>query len=202
MRGSDNDIQPSPDVASEDNVALSPTIDLASFELLVRQYQPYAFSLAMRFLCNEADASDVVQESFLRVWRHRDRYNPEQKFSTWLYKIVTNLCLDRYRSQKRSRTWFSSGDRDVILEDLPDERNWESALSNEQLVEIIQTLSQGLSRKQKLVFTLRDLQDLGMEEVVDITGMSVASVKTNLHYARKTIRDLLVRRYGIVRSDL
>ena len=201
MRGSDNDIQPSPDTANENTVD-SPTIDLAGFEQLVREYQPYAFSLAMRFLCDEADASDVVQESFLRVWKHRERYNPEQKFTTWLYKIVANLCLDRFRSQKRIRTWFSSGGRDVILEDLPDERNWESALANEQLGGIVRALSQGLSKKQKLVFTLRDLQDLSVEEVVDITGMSVASVKTNLHYARKAIRDLLIRRYGIVRSDL
>lgn len=176
--------------------------DLASFERLVRTYQPYAFSLAMKFLCSEAEAADVVQESFLRVWKHMGRYDPSQKFTTWLYKIVANLSIDRIRSLQRSRRIFSSRNQETNLEDLPDERNWETARSHQQLAEIIRTLSSRLSETQRLVFTLRDLEDLSVDEVVEITGLSVGSVKTNLHYARKSIRDTLVRKYGVVRSDL
>jgi RNA polymerase sigma-70 factor (ECF subfamily) len=143
-----------------------------------------------------------VQESFLRVWKHIDRYDPNQKFTTWLYKIVSNLCVDRFRSLKRSRNIFLSRDRDPVMEDLPDERDWETLRSYEQLADIIRALSNRLSRTQKLVFTLRDLQDLTVEEVVEITGLSVGSVKTNLHYARKAIRDMLVRHYGVARGDL
>ena len=89
-----------------------------------------------------------------------------------------------------------------MMEDLPDERDWETMRSQEQLADIIRTLSKRLSRTQSLVFTLRDLQDLTVEEVVQITGLSVGSVKTNLHYARKSIRDTLVRHYGVVRGEL
>jgi RNA polymerase sigma-70 factor (ECF subfamily) len=74
--------------------------------------------------------------------------------------------------------------------------------SNEQLADIVRVLSGRLSRRQRLIFTLRDLQDLTVDEVVEITGLSIGSVKTNLHYARKSIRDVLVRHYGVVRSDL
>ncbi|MDP2887093.1 MAG: sigma-70 family RNA polymerase sigma factor [Ignavibacteria bacterium] len=176
--------------------------DLAAFEQLVRKYQPYAFSLAMKFLCDEAEASDVVQDSFLRVWKNIDRYDPNQKFTTWLYKIVANLCVDRLRALKRSRSIFLSRDRDPVMEDLPDERDWETMRSHEQLADIIRTLSGQLSRKQRLVFTLRDLQDLTVAEVAEITGLSIGSIKTNLHYARKSIRDVLVRHYGVVRGDL
>jgi RNA polymerase sigma-70 factor, ECF subfamily len=202
VRGSDNDIQTLPNVANLNSVDISSKTDFASFERLVREYQPYAFSLAMRFLCDETEATDVVQESFLRVWKNRNRYDPGQKFSTWLYKIVTNLCMDRFRSLKRSRKLFISREREVALEDLPDQRDWAVALSDEQLVDIIKTLSDDLSTKQRLVFTLRDLQDLSVEEVVDITGMSTGSVKSNLYFARKTIRDILARRFGLVRGDL
>ena len=186
----------------EDVITRSQCRDLAAFEQLVRKYQPYAFSLAMKFLCDEAEASDVVQDSFLRVWKNIDRYDPKQKFTTWLYKIVVNLCVDRFRALKRSRSIFLSRDRDLVMEDLPDERDWETMRSHEQLAEIIRTLSCRLSRKQRLVFTLRDLQDLTVEEVVEITGLSIGSIKTNLHYARKSIRDVLVRHYGVVRGDL
>ena len=186
----------------EDVITRSQCRDLAAFEQLVRKYQPYAFSLAMKFLCDEAEASDVVQDSFLRVWKNIDRYDPKQRFTTWLYKIVINLCVDRFRVLKRSRSIFLSRDRDPVMEDLPDERDWETMRSQEQLADIIRTLSGRLSPKQRMVFTLRDLQDLTVEEVVEITGLSTGSVKTNLHYARKSIRDVLVRHYGVVRSDL
>jgi len=197
-----NDIAGSLAGVEEDVVTRSQCRDLAAFEQLVRKYQPYAFSLAMKFLCDEAEASDVVQDSFLRVWKNIDRYDPKQKFTTWLYKIVVNLCVDRFRALKRSRSIFLSRDRDLVMEDLPDERDWETMRSHEQLAEIIRTLSCRLSRKQRLVFTLRDLQDLTVEEVVEITGLSIGSIKTNLHYARKSIRDVLVRHYGVVRGDL
>jgi len=186
----------------EDVITRSQCRDLAAFEQLVRKYQPYAFSLAMKFLCDEAEASDVVQDSFLRVWKNIDRYDPKQRFTTWLYKIVINLCVDRFRVLKRSRSIFLSRDRDPVMEDLPDERDWETMRSHEQLADVIRTLSGRLSPKQRMVFTLRDLQDLTVEEVVEITGLSTGSVKTNLHYARKSIRDVLVRHYGVVRGDL
>ena len=202
MREYKNDIAGSLAEVEEDVVTRSQCRDLAAFEQLVRKYQPYAFSLAMKFLCDEAEASDVVQDSFLRVWKNIDRYDPNQKFTTWLYKIVANLCVDRFRALKRSRSIFLSRDRDLVMEDLPDERDWETMRSHEQLAEIIRTLSCQLSRKQRLVFTLRDLQDLTVEEVVEITGLSIGSIKTNLHYARKSIRDVLVRHYGVVRGDL
>jgi RNA polymerase sigma-70 factor (ECF subfamily) len=197
-----NDTAGSQGEIQEDVVSRSQGRDIAAFEQLVRKYQPYAFSLAMKFLCDEAEASDVVQESFVRVWRHIDRYDPNQKFSTWLYKIVANLCVDRFRTLKRRRSIFLSRERDPMMEDLPDERSWETTQSNEQLANIISALSKRLPKTQRLVFTLRDIQDLTVEEVVHITGLSIGSVKTNLHYARKSIRDTLVRHYGVVRGEL
>lgn len=202
MKEFKTDITGSLGEVQDEVVSRSQCRDLSAFDQLVRNYQPYAFSLAMKFLCDEEEASDVVQESFLRVWKNIDRYDSNQKFTTWLYKIVTNLCVDRFRSLKRRRSIFLSRDRDPVMEDLPDERDWMTQQSQEQLADIIRTLSGRLSKTQKLVFTLRDLQDLTVDEVVDITGLSIGSVKTNLHYARKAIRDMLVRHYGIVRGDV
>ena len=202
MREYTNDTADSPNEIQLDAVTGSQCGDLAAFEKLVRNYQPYAFSLAMKFLCDETEAADVVQDSFIRVWKHIDRYDPTQKFTTWLYSIVSNLCMDRFRSLRRSRSLFLSRDRDPVMEDLPDERDWAAMCSGEQLADIVRTLARGLSEKQRLVFTLRDLHDLTVEEVVEITGLSAGSVKTNLHYARKSIRGTLVRHYGVMRGDL
>ncbi|MFC2145837.1 RNA polymerase sigma factor [Acidobacteriota bacterium] len=74
--------------------------DTRAFEKLVETYQGYAFSLARRFLGNEEDAQDVVQEAFIRVWKHLPAFDYRCKFTTWMYRIVTNLCLDRVKSLK------------------------------------------------------------------------------------------------------
>ena len=119
-----------------------------------------------------------------------------------LYTIVSNVCVDRFRSLSTARSLFRSREGNQFLEDLPDETDWVTLQARGEIVEIINMLARGLSKKQRLVFTLRDLQDLSVDEVVEITGLSVGSVKTNLHYARAWIRNMLIRRYGVKGEDL
>lgn len=179
---------------------ISPAIrsgDTAAFEELVRQYQPYAYSLAARMLGNEQEAEDAVQEAFIRVWRSIDRYDPAVRFTTWLYRIVTNLCLDHLRSRRR-RNWVTiSDDSDERNSDLQAGSDPSDQTSGEDLLSIIRKLSYVLPETQRTVFVLRDLQDLSIQEVCSITGLSQGSVKTNLHYARRKLREQLIHGYGV-----
>ena len=190
-------VQDSTDQPNLDIILKAKKGDLGAFDRLVRQYQSYVFSLAVRFLCDDDEAQDIVQESFVRVWKHFDRYDPAQKFTTWLYRIATNLCLDRLRAAKRKNLIFSSDKLESEIQTVPDKRDLEQIHSNKELVAIIKKLSGQLPEKQQLVFTLRDLQDLSVEEVVEITGLSRESVKTNLHYARRRIRRVLEEQYKL-----
>jgi RNA polymerase sigma-70 factor (ECF subfamily) len=174
--------------------------DLDAFNELILHHQQYAFSVAIHLLCDEQDARDAVQETFLRVWEHFHRYEPERKFTTWLYTIVTNVCLDRLRHRKRWQRLFATGVADGEVEDLPEEQDLSTLHSNRELCAIIRTLTDQLPPKQRLVFVLRDLEDLPVEEVATISGMSEASVKTNLHLARRRLRSLLARDYAVERS--
>lgn len=168
--------------------------DMAAFGDLVRIHQPFAFRLAVRLLCSEDDAEDAVQEAFVRVWRNIDRYDPAARFTTWLYRIVTNLCLDRLRKRKRERHVSDSpgteGEGQACDLDI------EHAASTADLVRIIRRIAGDLPETQRLVFTLRDLHDLSIEEVRRITGLSEASIKTNLHYARRALRTRMEAEYG------
>lgn len=174
------------------------TGDMSAFEELVHQYQSRAYGLAVRLLCNESEAEDAVQETFVRIWQHIGRYDSSLQFSTWLYRIVTNLCLDKLRSRKR-RSWtsFTKGDEDSEVMDVPSKVNLEERISAEDLITIVRSLSGALPDTQRLVFVLRDLQDLSIEEVCGVTGLSEGSVKTNLHYARRKIRERLVKEYDV-----
>jgi RNA polymerase sigma-70 factor (ECF subfamily) len=174
--------------------------EVVAFDALVRSHQSFVFALSLRLLCNEDEARDVVQDVFVKVWRNLGRYDPRRKFTTWLYAITTNLCLDRLRSAKRKAQTISSNA--ALHNDLaiPGERDLESEISNGELAGIIRKLTERLPERQRIVFTLRDLQDLSVEEVVEITGLSRESVKSNLYCARERIRTLLAKHYKIERT--
>ena len=168
--------------------------ETAAFGELVRTYQPFAYRLAVRILLSETEAEDVTQEAFVRVWRNIERYDPSVLFTTWLYRIVTNLCLDTLRARKRQGRWH---DRRPSDDDPPSGVDIEAATSTADLVRIIRSIAGDLPETQRLVFTLRDLQDLSIGEVREITGLSEASIKTNLHYARQALRERMETEYGV-----
>jgi RNA polymerase sigma-70 factor (ECF subfamily) len=161
-----------------------------AFREVVRKYERYAYILAFRNLLNEDDAKDVVQESFIRVWKHIRLFDNRIKFTTWLYRIVVNLCYDSLKTKKRKEKVITTNME--YLEILCDpENNLDKNVGDKQLAEIIESLAENLSFKQRLVFILRDLQELSIAEVSAILNMSKNSVKTNLVFARKNIRQKL-----------
>jgi len=185
------------DEATRELISRSAAGDVLAFEQLVRRFQSYAFALAMRLLCNPEEAKDVVQESFIRLWKNLNRFDQKKTFTTWLYSIVTNLALDRLRAIKRNRRLFISRDEESKIDETLDGFDLHEIHSQRELASIIKTLTGELPLKQRLVFVLRDLQDLTVEEVADVTGMSPGSVKTNLHFARRRIRRYLVEYYRV-----
>jgi RNA polymerase sigma-70 factor, ECF subfamily len=130
-----------------------------------------------------------VQEAFVKVWKHWDRYREDVKFTTWLYKIVWNLSIDHLRAGARHKTeWLESGELNKVIWN---GNSTEESLDQVTLAGYIRKISRNLPEKQQLVFTLRDLQDLEMDEVCEISGMTAAQVKSNLCLARKFIREKL-----------
>lgn len=165
--------------------------DTGAFEKLVRLYQPYAYKLAFRIVWNEEDAKDIVQETFIRVWKNISKYDSRIRFTTWMYKIVTNLCLDKLKTEKRRRKHMTISTETSNAIVIPDVNNEDKKLADRDLVENVRILSKQLTAMQRLVFTLRDLQDLDIREIADILHMSPGAVKSNLYLARLAIRNKL-----------
>ena len=165
-------------------VELSKQGDTAAFRKLVETCQPFVFRLAFRLLCSDDEAKDIVQETFIRVWLNLNKYKNNARFSTWLYKIACNLCYDRLRAMKRSYTT----NIDLSELDLADGNDIEKSVINSDLAEWITTLTNELTPKQRLVFMLRDIEEMELDEVKEITGMSGAKIKSNLYLARQYIK--------------
>jgi RNA polymerase sigma-70 factor (ECF subfamily) len=160
--------------------------DTKAFGTLVAAFQQLVFRLSFRLLCSDEEAKDMVQEVFVKVWLQLARYNPRYRFSTWLYTVTCNMCYDRLRSLKRAP---ESTDISLLAERIaasPD--SVEASIINREQGELILYFADELSPKQKIVFTLSDVEGLEVEEVEQVTGLSAGQIKSNLHLARKYIR--------------
>lgn len=159
-----------------------------AFGSLMESQQRYAYALAFRLLHDDEDAKDVVQDAFIRVWSNLKKYRPEVKFTTWLYKIVVNLCYDRMKMESRRNRVFGYLTGLVRRSDPADSRDLHKEVEGKDLHECILAAARKLPPMEKLIFHLRDVQDFSVEEVAEIARTSIGSVKTNLCFARKRIR--------------
>ena len=153
--------------------------DTAAFAQLVTEFQPMVFRLAFRLLCDEDEARDITQETFVKVWLSLKTYNRKNRFS--------NACYDRLRSLRHSSLNNEFAFSDSI--NLASDDNIEISLSNRQLKELILRYTNELPPQQKLVFMLRDVEELEVIEVQTITGLSPEKIKSTLYLARKNIRN-------------
>jgi RNA polymerase sigma-70 factor, ECF subfamily len=170
--------------------------DVHSFRELVEMLQTYAYTLAFRILLNEEEAKDAVQDSFIKIWKSIGGYNGKYLFTTWMYRIVVNTCIDKLKEVKKLSEIYS--------DDFSDSESHEDSMVNRELAKQIRQLSKGLPEKQRIIFILIDLQGLNLDEASDVLKMTKGLAKSNLYYARKSIKEKLMkleewRNYEIVR---
>ena len=171
-----------------------------AFRIVVEEHQAFAFAVSFRLVGDEDDAEDIVQEAFVRLWKNMHRYKPEIKLTTWLYRIIVNLCLDFLKSsqgrQRNNRTDISKG-RHIADVSTP-----EKELDRRELMDLIHQAADELTPKQRTVFILRDVEALTVEEVCHLLSMSAGKVKSNLYYARVKMREKLKAYYQITDNPM
>jgi RNA polymerase sigma-70 factor (ECF subfamily) len=170
--------------------------DRGAFAELVDLYKDKIYHLAYRMLNNKHEAEDAVQETFLRVYTNLHRYDEQQKFSTWIFRIGTNHCIDRLRKRKHSAYSLDAempdGEGNDYYSMLPGHENTpekQIILSETQLQ--IRKAIDALPEKYKSVVILRYLQDMSLQEISDVLDMPVTTVKTRVHRGREYLRKRL-----------
>lgn len=164
--------------------------DEIAFKSLIERYSDFAFSVAFRIMNDEEESNDIVQESFITVWNKIGNFDPEKKFSNWLYRIVVNKCYDALRKRKRMQLVYPDANSWNIA-GLFSESNPERKLDNEEIGKMIRQLTFKLSTKQKIVFVMSELEGLSHEDIADITGMAKTIIKSNLNHARRKIGEMI-----------
>ncbi len=164
-----------------------------AFRAIVEANQGFVYAVAFRFVNDQQEAEDITQEVFVRLWKNLKSYRHEVKLSTWLYKIVTNRCLDflksRHGRQRKNKVDIST------THFVQDSSTPEKEFQQQELTRIIHAAADELTPKQKAVFILRDLEGLTSEEVSEALSMSAGNVKSNLFYARQKMTEKLKAMY-------
>jgi RNA polymerase sigma-70 factor (ECF subfamily) len=172
--------------------------DQDAFEQLVRTYDQSVLRLAMNLLRSPEDARDVYQEAFLRVYRNLHAFRFDCSFHTWLYRIVTNICLDQLRKRKVRKeeaavVETSEGpiDRMEQYEEEAAEADPERSMWNRQLKQRIEHALVGLTPRERMVFELRHYQGLRLRAIGEALGTTEEAAKNCLFRATQKMRGVL-----------
>lgn len=171
--------------------------DVNAFETLVLSYEKNVYNLALRMVKNPEDASDMAQEAFIRAYNSLASFRGESKFSVWLYRIVSNVCLDFLRSRSRHPTVSLSVENDEGEEtelDIPDESQSPEALLERRLTrDSVRRGLDALSEEYRQILLLREIQGLSYDEIAETLSMELGTVKSRIFRARKKLCDFLLR---------
>lgn len=159
--------------------------DSAAAGILASRHAPRVLALAFRMLSDQAEAEDVTQEAMLRLWKIApDWRRNEAKVSTWLYRVASNLCLDRLRKK-----------RGVGLDDIPepedDAPSVEDSMLQQARVASLQEAMNALPARQKLAVTLRHIEELTNPEIASVMDISVEAVESLTSRGKKALREML-----------
>ena len=183
----------------EDLIQIVAQGERAAFDVLVQRHKVRLYNYLLRLLRNPTDAEEVAQETFVRAYVNAEKYRTVAKFSTWLYTIGTNLVRNRIRKFKSTPKLFSiswsrgeddEDDRGAI--DLPDDSDLpDRVLEKDEIQELV---AQGIERipdKYREAFVLREINHFTYEEIADITGLKLGTVRSRINRGRGHFRDVM-----------
>ena len=184
-------------VSSEDLMARTAEGDELAFEILVRRHQTPVLNLVYRYVGDRTKAKDLAQEVFIRVWRAANRYEPKAKFTTWIYRITANLCLNELKSIKgkklvqleaeeedrQSTNYKTTSDAFQSPEDL--------LLAEERSRQVSGAL-QSLPENQRMALILKRYDNLPYDEIAKIMECSISAVESLLVRAKRNLQEKLM----------
>lgn len=171
--------------------------DVNAYEALVKEYEKNVYNLALRMTGNSEDAADMAQEAFIKAYNSLTAFRGDSKFSVWLYRIVSNVCLDFLRSRSRKQTVSLSTENDDGEEvelDIADETYSPEQLLDRSLTrDAVRRGLAALPPDHREILLLREIQGLSYEEIADVLGLEAGTVKSRIFRARKKLCSFLIK---------
>jgi RNA polymerase sigma-70 factor, ECF subfamily len=169
--------------------------DIEAFEAIVDQYQKMIYNLSYKMLGNPDDACEASQEIFIRIYKSIGKFKFDSKFSTWIYRIATNFCLDIIRSSKTDTVYIEKPietDDGEIVRDIADGRiSLEDTVLRSEKVEIVRKAVVRLQPGYRIAVILRDIQGYSYSEISEILDLPEGTVKSRINRGRQELKEIL-----------
>jgi RNA polymerase sigma-70 factor, ECF subfamily len=170
------------------------TGDETAFRLLVERHIDRAYAIALRIVGSAADAEDVVQDTMLKVWTHRGRWqHGRAKFSTWLYRVVSNRCIDIRRKPRTENV-------DVVPEVADSKPDAASVIERAEMTDILEAAMQRLPEQQRIAVILSYHENMSNGEIAEVMDTTIAAVESLLKRGRQQLREMLRRHERDIRG--
>ena len=196
------------DQADEDLMVLYQQGEVRAFEVLLARHRRPVFNFILRFIGDKETAEDLLQESFMRVIRGADAYKRQAKFTTWLYTIARNLCVDQTRRRKHRKhasldePMGSDEDSGTLLDVVAgNELASDRKTVNKELFATMEKAIAGLAEDQREVFLMREFLDLPFKQIAEVVGVAENTVKSRMRYALEKLRLELDEYKDLARVD-
>ena len=168
--------------------------DQAAFEELVRLYEKRVLALTQRMCKNPEDAAEAAQEAFFAAWRGLKNFRGDSSFSTWIYRLASNACVDLLRREGKRQTAVSLDDEELNL-DLPSPLpSPQEEAERQELRERIEAGLQALPPEYRAALVLREIQQLRYDEIGQVLNVDIGTVKSRINRGRKKLRSFLLER--------
>lgn len=175
--------------------------ELDAFEELVRRYEKRVYAVALRSSGSPEDAADIVQEVFLRAWRSIESFRGDSGFSTWLFRITMNMCVDFARHKQAQPQTQSMVDEEENERPMPDTAPTpEEHLENRELGRELAAALEEISEEHRRIVLLRDVSGMSYTEIAEVLEISEGTVKSRLSRARIALRKVLLKRGNLFLS--
>ena len=183
-------------MTEQELIARAKAGDDEAFAQLMRDNEKRIYNLTLRMTENPEDAMDLAQEAFLNAWRGLKFFKGDSAFSTWVYRLASNACIDHLRRKKRRQDIdlpMPADEEDDSQPDIPDERfQPEQELERQELRRAVADGLEQLSDEHRQVLVMREINGLSYQEIADVLDLEAGTVKSRIARARNSLRKILL----------
>ncbi|MCQ2561949.1 MAG: sigma-70 family RNA polymerase sigma factor [Clostridia bacterium] len=178
--------------------------DSDAFSALICRVQNKAYSIAFRYMNSDYDARDMMQESFIKMYRNLDKFNFESAFDTWYFRILINCCLDELRKRKNKESYsldiIPDGKDEPMAVDIPDESPGpEAELISKERQKLVREAILALPEDHRNIIILRELEQLSYDEIGQTLDLDPGTVKSRLSRARQKLKQIILEQNPDIR---
>ncbi|MGL4791623.1 MAG: sigma-70 family RNA polymerase sigma factor [Anaerotignaceae bacterium] len=171
--------------------------DSQAFGKLVQSHERFVYNVIYRMISNPEDAKDISQEVFIKAFKYIGKFDGKASFSTWLYRIAVNACIDELRKRKGKDTvsveaQLELEENSVKMQFADESSNVEDKIIAKEGLTLIKEAMEKISQEHKTIIVLRDIEGLSYAEIAEITETSLGTVKSRLARARKALKEIII----------